>query len=696
MTEIPGVGPEDKSRTPTLLQQKVDQMSKKVSQLMSMSERAVDRESVFNDMKSIGGYGFDNNIENLMLVANDPNKTQDQKEKAAEAEQIFALGTARALINGGLDDKKAIGVGSVLKIEERLPEELKGFGRNVRNAIIDEPKITNIVDSLDVVRKRTLKGGESGQKVLRNQIKEAQEKLILLNVDSTKEDQLGMVIEWLGDEIGEVDTERGELKELITSLINQKEPGMPTGEDMSLEEKKREQLAYVRGMLDIIESSDDPTGDISKAHLTIKLKEEIRSSEVHPEVAIEVRSRLKLHDCYVFMKKAAGYINAPESGANPQCPTVGMAANLAAGLNHALDSEAVGFLLKGDSNGIPVARAWDLYQKVNIEYFSILDEMGIPTNTKDLNVLVDNDRSLGTIEANYFSDGNLSRKKKVDEYIIDKLATEVGCDKSDASKAWSLAKKLSLATGEDSVFNESLGGNDEMAEDMYLRIYRGKRDKVGRPRGPQIHLDHIVGIGNSFLRRLSGVPLYDRNNPPYLLSKDVVVEPDPEKKLGIEEGSYVYHFGVWWTGKIHPLRNLLLDRRPDSKKILNIDFMQTAQDFFDKADPEPEPDDLEDSNKNREYQYLRYWWVVGVLDMATSIGELGWTQADISRFRQFLIEVPLSDNMAPSWKSKTFLRKEHWDHAMRQGNFAQKMLILDLKRIRRGLLSGVMGGSSSK
>ena len=140
-------------------------------------------------------------------------------------------------------------------------------------------------------------------------------------------------------------------------------------------------------------------------------------------------------------------------------------------------------------------------------------------------------------------------------------------------------KKLSLATGEDSVFNESLEGNDEMAEDMYLRIYRGKRDKAGRPRGPQINLPHIIGIGNSFLRRLSGVPLYDRNNPPYLLSKDVVVEPDPEKKLGIEEGSYVYHFGVWWSGKIHPLRNLLLDRQPDPKKLLILIYANSPR-FF--------------------------------------------------------------------------------------------------------------------
>jgi len=202
MSEFVSHTPEDLSKKPNL-QDRVDKVADLVGNLMGTSnadeEAWIKRAGIFQQIQTEVGYGF-RNAGDLLLVQDDDRKTEKQKELAKEAEELLVLGTAKALIGGSNEDKEAIGVGSIMKIKERLPEELNGLEKKVRDSIIDEPEIQKILDPLDIVRKRVAKAGETGQKVLEDQINKAQEKLILLEVDSTKEDQLGMVVEWLGEE----------------------------------------------------------------------------------------------------------------------------------------------------------------------------------------------------------------------------------------------------------------------------------------------------------------------------------------------------------------------------------------------------------------------------------------------------------------------------------------------------------------
>jgi hypothetical protein len=447
-------------------------------------------------------------------------------------------------------------------------------------------------------------------------------------------------------------------------------------EESKFPESREEQLALVRVLLDKIESSQKTTRDLYLGQYAAKLEEWATRVDVDPDVAIEIRSRLKLHDCSVLMRKANGYIDTPRSGGDPECPTVGMAATLAEGMGHALDNEAIGFFLKSEANGIPTALAWDKYQHINCTYRKYLEKIH-PGLSDNLKVEVDNDPDMGTIDATYFTDADPKRKRQVDDHIIEEIVSATGVDANLATKAWELTKKMAVATGESSVFNGALTGNDEMAEDVYLKNYRERRDEKGRPRGPQITLHKISGLGNSWLRRVSGQEPYiiGRGVGP-LYAKDVVVEPNPEKHLGIEDGSYVFNFGVWWSAKIHPLRDLLLDRQPDPQKMLNIDFFQTAVDYFNKADP--------DGKKN-----LRKWWIVGALDLACSIGSLSWTQDDISKFKQFATKVPLSENIPKG--PKVFLEPSEWNDLMKQGKFTGKMLQLDMKRTWQGYAFGNRG-----
>jgi len=620
-----------------------------------------DKKKVSNySSEMINGLGFKvDTVNNLKLVEDDNGKTPGQKEIAKENLEILAKGTFLAMQKSmDIEAVDLLGQGSAVEIDNFLPDPLKGLGEKVVKNIISNETILNKLRDLDDVRENCDLDNPADKKIMLDEMSQTYTDLTKMRgLSPSEKDQLYMVKAYLNNKMQTLESN--------TKADEKKREG---GEDkMEIPLDKEGQLAMVRKLLEKVENSQRTTRDIYQGQFSARLEEIIVMQEIHPEVAIEVRSRLKLHDCSVLMKKSNGYIEQPRSGGDPECPTVGMAATLAEGLNHALDNESVNFFLKSDANGFPVAEAWDYYQDVNIKYGEILKKIEKTPGelTNGLKTVIDNDPDLGSIDADYFTDGNFNRKKKVDEYVIGDLMKKKKVDKVTAEKAWIMAKKLATATGENSIFNAALSGNDEMAEDIYLKIYRQGRDLKGRPRGPQIHVNEIVGIGNSFLRQLSNVDPADSSGIIPLYTKNIVTEPKDlggGKKEGIEEGAYVYHFGVLWSAKIHPLRGLLLKRDPDPRETIGIDSLQTAQDYFKKADL--------GGKKN-----LKYWWVMGVLDLACSYGSLGWTQNDISKFRQYLTRTNLSQEAGP------FLSVSEWDRAMKEGGFINKMFKLDIKRL---------------
>ncbi len=615
----------------------------------------------------INGMGFEaDTVENLISVEEDDSRTARQKEIAKENLEVLAKGTFLAMQKSmDIEAMDLLGQGSAVEIDNFLPEPLKGLGEKIVKNVISNEVILGKLRDLDDVRENCDLNNLADKKIMLDEMSQSYTDLTKMRgLSPNEKDQLYMVKAYLNTKM---QTLKGDAK------VEERRGG-DSEASMEIPSDKEGQLVMVRKLLEKVESSQRTTRDIYQGQFSARLEEIIAMEGIKSEVAIEVRSRLKLHDCSVLMKKSNGYIEAPRSGGDPECPTVGMAATLAEGLNHALDNESLNFFLKSGANGFPVAEAWDYYQDVNIKYREILKKIEKRSGelTRDMKIVIDNDADLGSIDANYFTDGNTNRKKRVDEYVLDELMKKNNkLDRATAEKAWNMAKKLALATGENSIFNPALTGNDEMAEDIYLKIYRKERDEKGRPRGPQIHVDKIVGIGNSFLRRVSKVDPTDNNGIIPLYSKDVIIEP--KNKLGVEEGAYVYHFSVFWSAKIHPLRGLLLKRDPDPREIIGIDSLQTAQDYFAKADP--------DGKKN-----LKYWWVMGVLDLACSYGSLGWSQDDISKFRQFLIKTNLSE------KAGTFLSISEWDKVMKEGGFVKKMLKLDLKRIGQSFFDSNSGG----
>lgn len=652
------------------LVKKIDDTAEKINKILNPIDDAAKRKTEGDSIKLIRGLGIQvDKVTTLNETLIDRNKTQDQKANAKGVLDILANSTYIALKYGEKGKfARVVEAGSVMGINDILPEALKGLGEKVRDVEIKNTEIKKVLDNLDK-KGRVLKvAGEGGKRKLSENLEDAIEQLSEIeNLDAKGYKEIMIVSAYLGAEIEKL-YEPGEGGQ-------QREKGTEGQEEDIFPEGYKEQLVLARILLEKVESSQRTTRDPYLGQYAAKLEEFAGRVDIDPDVAIEIRSRLKLHDSSVLMRKANGYIDAPRSGGDPECPTVGMAATLAEGMGHALDNEAIGFFLKSEANGLPTALAWDKYQNVNCSYRRYLEAIQ-PGLSGDLKIVVDNDPDMGTIDATYFTDSDPRRKKLVDDRVIEEIVSTSGVDVNLATKAWELIKKMSIATGENAVFNSGLTGNDEMAEDIYLKKYRQGRDVKGRTRGPQITIDKISGLGNSWLRKVSGYqPYNEKSGVKPLFTKDIVVEPDPKEHLGIEDGSYVFQFGAWWSAKIHPLRDLLLDRQPDPQKMLNIDFFQNAVDYFNKADP--------DGSKK-----LRRYWIAGVLDMACSIGSLGWTQDDISKFRQFATKIPLSKDAG------VFLDRYEWDDIMERGKFVGKMLQLDGKRIWQNYAFG--GGSKKR
>lgn len=172
----------------------------------------------------------------LKNTLRDPNKTDAQKENAGKSVGILAKSVCWAMLHS--DDKemvKEIGLGDLAKIEARLPGPFKGLGKEIRENVIDEPVILEKLVFLDRIRERTKDAGETGKQTLAKNIQKVVDDLAVVEVDSTKEDQLGMVTAFLGVEA----------ETLIEGGVSTKGEGNEKGKvDSAEEEYFRDLAAY--------------------------------------------------------------------------------------------------------------------------------------------------------------------------------------------------------------------------------------------------------------------------------------------------------------------------------------------------------------------------------------------------------------------------------------------------------------------
>ncbi|RLC35519.1 hypothetical protein DRH14_00725 [Candidatus Shapirobacteria bacterium] len=426
---------------------------------------------------------------------------------------------------------------------------------------------------------------------------------------------------------------------------------------------KEGQLAMVRRLLRELEDTGRSSDDFQVGRIATILESLSRNSELKKDVRREVQARLNLNDCAIYMNKAGGWIVPPRNGADPVVPSISAAATLAKGRGHELNRDNIQFLLKDGANDLPIARAWDLIQKANYNYFDLLSEVadfyGLTGEERvdflgtDLKVFTDDDRSLGKVDTNFYTDPKTDRRSKVRAHLIDSLG-------DDGDRAFMLAERLTVATMETSVFNRSaMTGNDQPAEIIGLKGWRYARYLKSRESGPQIHLFKIEGFGTSWLRYVSKFGSVDQ--PFY--TRDLRADLIPE-------GSYTYFFPVLLTAKWNPLKEVLASVDYKPADMVNAKYFRMIVDYFNKADPEGRSE-------------LRLWWLLGVLDMAASDSTLGWQSKDFERF-VLLATQPLEvDSETISFLDRREVEKKITEYGLRG-----KMRKMGAKRFFNAILSG--------
>jgi hypothetical protein len=191
----------EKARSVELVK-KIDEVAEKTNGILNPIDDVAKRKVVEDSIKLIRGLGIQvDSVTALNETLDDRNKIPKQKENAERVLDTLAKGVYVAMRYGKNAEIRAdLCSGSVERINDRLPEPLKGLGGRVRANIIDEPKIIEVLDGLDKKRVRFEKAGEIGKQQLREAVGNSIGKLGELDVDSAKEDQLEMVMAFLGVE----------------------------------------------------------------------------------------------------------------------------------------------------------------------------------------------------------------------------------------------------------------------------------------------------------------------------------------------------------------------------------------------------------------------------------------------------------------------------------------------------------------
>jgi len=106
------------------------------------------------------------NIKSLVETSKDTNKLAN-KDLATQRLEDAGKAAYEAIwwnTNGTIRD--LVGVGGVTKLEELLPEPLKGLGEYVVQNLFENPEVLSILKGLDRKRALTARAGKSGDTLL--------------------------------------------------------------------------------------------------------------------------------------------------------------------------------------------------------------------------------------------------------------------------------------------------------------------------------------------------------------------------------------------------------------------------------------------------------------------------------------------------------------------------------------------------
>lgn len=497
---------------------------------------------------------------------------------------------------------------------------------------------------------------------------------------------------------------------------------------------------YARKNLDYIESLEDysnryrltgqPTDVLDKISIRLsrlisetKRNGNIADMEKYDLLRLEIISRLTIFDIGKAMRESNFRIT--EKG---RSFGVGDAIEQAAKSNRVMTPEVLRFCFKEAKRvGYNIPDAWDMIQKANFDYETVLESVWksgmandlVPDHDENGNTVTEEQRrnkflhiseklsSVKGQKGGLFMDNSFwpQRAKLVEEYIISQLG-------DNGEKAYQLTQELVDATGERSSFNFGFINGDSVCEAIYFRDFRNDDASKGKNVGPMANRE-VYSLARGWLRDFSDkdhtYDLHKKNG--VILAKQIL----PERAIG-KKNSLMY-FGKILSSYVLTTRSALMDSDPDPKKVLNTTWPQELIGSMDKVDipyevvkgvdgkwREVTENDKGERSKSRSgKQDIKTYYILGLMELFATKNNIEWDVNLTKDFKKVFVDTILADT------GKGFINEDQWNWCLEQKiahiiknnkvmsslTFFQAMGFRQKEAFKRSFFEGLISGGSS-
>lgn len=598
---------------------------------------------------------------------NNGSTTEIQSKNAEEDKKI--LGEAVVLAVRELRQDGKVLDGDIYRgsrhMENMLPIELKGLGREITKGFIGNDEIDKQLNLVEVTRQSVdLNNPASVETLIQKidvRIKKLSDKdyddeedigeqdtaLTMLNTEKKNLDKIVNLLD-RNDDVSEKKSNdnrdkngknREEKKDGNKTEASEDNYDDVRNEIKGLDFNNKEQiLNYCRDLLDYLENSEYNVDDLAISGETTRLlnyitKYKIVNKEGFSEIIREVNARLSLHDSAFFMMEAGG-------GLSDKGPGILSALSKIGAHNRFLTRDKMKFFF--DNKDYNFSEAWDLLQKATYDYKNFLREAGFTESElkEKFKKPITKDPFYPDKYTNYQYDSSEEDKFRVKQYILKRLG---GGEKS--RKALQLAQKMFEATGEISISNVGFINSDEYTEAIQFGRYREDDARFGKTKnaGPDVSRGWIKSLTPGWVRGFCAIKDPDE----MVFSKDIKAH---YRDIQEKKEFYAYH-GSILVNKIAPLKILLMDKSiKKPEEVVDMDFIKSKVDLFNKADPDNE-------------MKLKSLWIAGLLQSNMMHINHVWDADHVRRLKEILVKDNLmlkGANYESGQEKKYFLTEDEW------------------------------------
>ncbi len=273
------------------------------------------------------------------------------------------------------------------------------------------------------------------------------------------------------------------------------------------------------------------------------------------------------------------------------------------------------------------------------------------------------------MKSNYSLDVNAARKAIVEKYWKEKIKAEgVHKDNYSLNKGLELAKKILIATGEESVFNAAFAGHDDFAELILSEAKTVDSLAKMKPGASREAMKEVISFMRTWLRQLAG----DHDGVDVLEPikfKDIDIFKLNEPKSGI----YFYYTALL-PKKVIPVQNFLMTEMITPKEV-NVEVLKKLYDGIDKIvkygqsiitkEGTKEKKTVFHDKKDPKYnvpevkRQLRKIIVKSILEKATTQWTYEWDYSSVDKLKSIVTHLYTTEEK--DGKSERFIENDVWN-----------------------------------